>query len=222
MEKVVVIAPHPDDETLGCAGTLLKHKKRNDWVSWVIMTGMRKDAGYSSSKITKRVGEIEEIAKIYGFKSVYKLNFPTTKLDTLPMGELIGRLHAVFQKEKPSVLYLPFCNDAHSDHRVTFAAAMGAAKVFRSPFIKKILMYEVASETEFSLTGWAGAFSPDSYSDITPYLSKKIALMKIYKGELGEHPFPRSIDNIKALATCRGSSAGLHYAEAFKIVKEIW
>lgn len=178
--------------------------------------------GGSEGAVAKRQSEIASVAKEYGFDEVIKLDFPTARLDMLPMADLIKAVSNIIQKIAPNILYLPFRNDIHSDHRITFEAVMSAAKTFRCPSIKKVMMYETISETEFAPPLQSTFFVPNSFSDITEFLERKISIMEIYKGEMNEHPFPRSADNIKALATFRGATAGVKYAEAFTILKEIW
>ena len=221
-KKVMVVAPHPDDETLGCGGTILKHRDSGDRVYWLIMTSISTEEGYEASLVKARQKEVAAIQKAYGFNGSFSLDVPTTKLDTIPQGELVRRISGIMDRIKPEYVYLPYRNDIHSDHQVTFAVVQSAIKTFRVPTIKKVLMYEVVSETEFSPSLEGATFIPNSFSDITAFINKKIKIMKIYKSELGSHPFPRSTKNIKALATFRGASSGMIYAEAFMVIKEVW
>jgi LmbE family N-acetylglucosaminyl deacetylase len=135
---------------------------------------------------------------------------------------MVKMVREVIDRVKPDIIYVPHRNDAHSDHGVTFDVLTGATKTFRSPSIDKVLAYEVISETEFAPQFKESAFLPNSFSDITGYIDRKIKIMARYKGELGRHPFPRSVKNIKALATFRGATAGARYAEAFMVLKERW
>lgn len=218
--NVLVIAPHPDDETLGCGGTLLKHKAAGDQVSWLIMTSMAKESGYTPEQIKNRAGEIETISRIYGFHETVQLGIPTTTVDGVPMRDLVKMMKAAFDQLQPEIVYLPFYNDNHSDHRSTFEAAYNCAKTFRFPSVKKILMMEILSETEFASP--ADGFVPNYFVDISDYLEKKIATMKLYTDEIKAPPFPRSEENIRALATYRGSTVNCASAESFMILKEVW
>ena len=220
--KIAIVAPHPDDETLGCGGTILKHRASGDKVYCLIMTNISAGKGYDNKAVRKRQNEINAIAELYGFKNVFKLNFPTTKLDLVPRNKLIESISNILHKIKPNTIYLPFRHDIHSDHKITFDAAINSIKTFRCPYIKKVLMYEVISETEFSPSLPGNGFVPNNFSDISDYFDKKISILKIYSSELEEHPFPRSIQNLKALATFRGATSGVKYAEAFVVLKEIW
>ena len=215
------MATHPDDETLGCGGTLLKHKANGDEIHWLIATGIKKSKGCSVSAIEKRNKEIKKVEDLYGFASVNKLNLSTTKVDTYSMGELVSKISHVINTVKPNIIYLPFKGDVHSDHKYIFDAAYSCTKIFRYPFIKKIYMMETLSETEFSLSTKEDSFVPNVFVDISEFIDKKIELMNIYESEIGKHPFPRSERNIRALATYRGATSGCEYAESFMLIKEI-
>ena len=221
MSKVSIITPHPDDETLGCGGTILKHGAMGDSLHWIIITGMTEEQGFSSQKIKKRQEEIEQVKHMYGFEMVNSLNLPTMRLDALPMGDIIKAISTVLMEFKPHIIYLPNRSDVHSDHRVVFQAAWSCCKTFRFPFIRRVLMYEIPSETDFSPALSEAVFTPTIFSDITPHLERKIEIMRTYRGELEEHPFPRSERNIRSLATIRGATAGVEYAEAFMLLKEV-
>ncbi|MFW6016704.1 MAG: PIG-L deacetylase family protein, partial [bacterium] len=145
--KTVVISPHPDDETLGCGGTLLKHKKNNDELYWIIMTTVTEDINYPDNYENIRNREIEKVANLYGMKDIFKLNFPAAKLDNIPLKNIIGKISRAFKSIKPEQIYLPNRSDIHSDHRVTFDASFSCTKSFRYSTIKKVLMYETLSET---------------------------------------------------------------------------
>jgi LmbE family N-acetylglucosaminyl deacetylase len=142
-------------------------------------------------------------------------------LSSSVVNEIIPRISSIFVDFKPEVVYVMNRSDAHSDHRFTFDAVAACTKSFRYPYIKKVLMYECISETEFAPQLPEKVFIPNYFVDITEFLTRKIEIMKIYESELSEHPFPRSIDNIRALATFRGASVGVEYAEAFQAIKII-
>ena len=137
------------------------------------------------------------------------------------MNELVAKISSVIDRIKPNIIYLPFKGDVHSDHKYIFDAAYSCTKVFRYPFIKKIYMMETLSETEFSFCINEGNFFPNVFVDISNVMDKKIEIMNIYENEIGDHPFPRSEKNIRALATFRGATSGCDYAESFMLVKEI-
>lgn len=222
MKRILIVAPHPDDETLGCGGTILKHKLNGDYVCWLIVTNISTEDGYDSITVETRQKEIRHVGEQYKFNESFKLDLPTTKLDMRPRSEMIRKVRALIDQLKPEVVYVPNSSDVHTDHKITFDVMISALKSFRCPFVKRVLMYEVISETEFSPVIAGNFFAPNSFSDISSFLEQKISIMKLYRGEILEPPFPRSADNIKALAIFRGATAGVKYAEAFVILKEIW
>ncbi len=221
MQRALVIAPHPDDETFGCGGSLLKHVAEGTEIHWLIMTSMTEETGFSKKQIETREVEIKEVEKLYGFTSTHRLKFRTTSLDVIPLKDIVKKVAAVFKEVSPSLLYLPSREDAHSDHQVTFDAAMACTKWFRYPSIRKILAYETLSETGFRCNQNMMGFHPNVFIGIEKYLEKKIEIVQCYPSELGDFPFPRSIEAIRTLAAFRGTMAGFKAAEAFVLLKEI-
>lgn len=214
---VLVVAVHPDDETLGCGGTLLKHKTSGDEVHWLICTTIDKTNSYYKT----REDELKRVADAYKFNSVNNLRLKTMQIDEYGMSSLIDKISNVINTIKPNIIYLPFKGDVHSDHRKIFEASYSCTKAFRYPFIKKIYMMETLSETEFAPSTKEDSFIPNTFVDISAYFEKKIEIMKIFKSEISMHPFPRSERNLKSLATLRGAIAGCEYAESFVLLKEI-
>ena len=216
-KNIVVVATHPDDETLGCGGTLLKHKENGDNIYWIIVTSLK-----SNHKLyEKREKEIEVVQNLYGFDEVYRCGFDTTYLDAYDRVEIVSKFSNLFSKLQPHTVYLPFCNDTHSDHRIVFECAYSCTKSFRYPSIKRVLMMETLSETEFSPALTSQTFVPNFYIDISDYIDRKITIIKTYESEIKDHPFPRSIEAIKAQAILRGSRVGVKYAESFMLLKAI-
>ena len=217
--KILAIAPHPDDETLGCGGTLFKHKADGDEIYWLIVTGISEDTGWANDAVIKRDNEMNAVSKKYGFSDVFNLRLPTTKIDTLPLSDLIEKITDVYKNIKPDVIYIPFSYDVHTDHQIIAKALQSTFKWFRYPHIKNIYMYETPSETEFNFVE-NRVFRPNVFINISQYLENKIETMKIYASEFGEHPFPRSEKALRALATLRGAQSGYEAAEAFELVYE--
>ena len=203
MSTVLVVAPHPDDETLGCGGTILRHVRQGDTVHWLIVTHIAEELGFESDRIQKREHEIERVARQYGIEQPINLEFPTTRLDTQPMSELVDAIGDVFQKIEPELVYVPYRNDIHTDHAVVFDAVTSCTKWFRYPSVQRVLAYETLSETEFALDPDVSGFQPNVFIDITGKVEDKIRIMRIYDSEIGEHPFPRSESAIRARATLR-------------------
>ena len=220
--KILAISVHPDDETLGCGGTLLKHQSKGDEVFWLNLTEVTQELGYSDEYIKSREKQIKIVISEYQFREYFDLKLPTTKIHTIDFGELMLKISAVIQKIQPEIVYIVNRSDIHTDHAISSRAIISATKSFRNPFIKRILMYEVVSETEIAPPLPENLFVPNVYSDISDFLERKIAIMKIYKSEVLAPPLPRSIENIRALATYRGATVSVRYAEAFMLIKDLF
>lgn len=222
MEKnVIVISAHPDDEILGCGGTLLKHKENGDKIDWLITTSIYSSQGFSEERIRSRNEEVEEVKELLGVQKVYKLNYPTMQLTDESLIKMIPQVSNIFNESKPEIIYVLNRSDAHSDHNITFKSILACTKSFRYPFIKRVLMYECISETEFGPALAENAFIPTYFVDVSAYHDKKKEIMMVYESEIADHPFPRSLRNIDALGTFRGAMIGTEYAEAFQVLKWI-
>ena len=220
--KILVISPHADDETLGCGGTILKHKDMGDKIYWLIITNIDVKNGWDKNAVKKRQKEIETVAGMYGFEKTFKLDYPTAKLDIIPVQEINKSISEVILEIEPEIIYLPNRSDVHTDHQISFKAAYSSTKNFRYPFIKKILMYETLSETEFAPALPARVFVPNIFVDITNHFEKKLEIFKIYKSEVMEETLPRSLEVIEAIAKYRGSRISKKYAEVFQLLFEIF
>jgi len=221
MKKVLVVAPHPDDETLGCGGSLLKHRDNGDEIHWLIITGISVEEGFTAEAVSKREKEIELVANAFRFASICKLNLPTTKLDTIPTRQIVSDIGKFVQQVEPEILYLPYRGDIHTDHKYVFDAMMSFTKWFRYDSIRRVLLYETLSETEFGINPDNNGFRPNVYITIENYVNQKIEIMNIFSSEVGEFPFPRSEESIRALAAFRGTASGSKAAEAFMLLKEV-
>ena len=215
MKKILVIAVHPDDETLGCGGTLLKHKMLGDSTYWLILTRPNEKINHIENIDAIESENIQKVAKEYSFTSFTQLDLLTTALDTYPIGDLIQKIAKVINEIKPQIIYFQHYGDVHTDHRVAFEAIYSCTKNFRFPFIERLLLFETLSETEFAPANSNNAFVPNTFSDISDHLEKKLEIMQYYNTEIMEEPFPRSLSSIRALSRFRGSRIGVTYAEAF-------
>jgi len=222
MKKVLFIAVHPDDETLGCGGTILKHKKAGDEITWLILTGIRNHpSGRWDEKVVEaRDKMVGQVANEYDFNHVVDLGLPTIMLDRMDLGEIVAKIGKTLDDIKPEIVYMMYQNDVHSDHRVAFSAVYSCLKSFRRPYVKRILMFEALSETEFAVSNPAHSFVPNVFVDITDYMEEKLHIMSMYNTEVMLSPYPRSLSSIKALGRYRGSRAGVEYAEAFMLLYE--
>lgn len=211
MDKILVVSVHPDDETLGLGGTILKFKEENKKVFWLnITSGNNNQRNY-----------IPIIEKKYNFDETFNLDFPEISLSDESWLKLIPSISEVINKIKCDTIFLPNRSDLHTDHQISFSAIMACTKNFRTPFIKKILMYETLSETEFAPALPENVFIPNIFIDVSKYFEKKIEIMKAFETEIMENPYPRSPEVIRAFNKYRGSRIGVDYAESFMLLMEI-
>jgi len=215
--SILVIAPHPDDEVLGCGGTISKYAKDGNEINLCICTKAYAP-DWSEEFLENRPKEIEKATKILGIKKTFFLDFPTVKLDTIPQKELNESIAKVIDKVKPDIVYTPHEGDLNKDHRIVFDASLVALRPLTHN-AKRILSYEIPSETEWGRM--IEPFIPNVYVDISETFDVKVKAMEAYKSEIKNYPHPRSIKVIEALARIRGSEVGLKSAEAFSLIREI-
>lgn len=219
--QVLVISAHPDDETLGCGGTLLKHSARGDALFWLIAT-QTDEPQWSAKMIERKAAEVEQVAEAYGMEQYFRLGFPTVRLDTVPQADLIGRIRDMISEVKPEIIYLVHDGDVHTDHHAVFTATMSVLKPFYMVRlgVRRVLCYEILSSTEAAPPQLDRAFMPNVFSDITPYIERKIEIMALYETQSQPDPLPRGPSAIRALARYRGATIGVEYAEAFTLIRE--
>ena len=249
MTDVMVVAVHPDDETLGCGGTLLRHKANGDNIHLFIITAMYNNGkdgnittigskgekhllpqafkyndqhlSFSQKAVINKAEEIKKVIKNYGFSSVNELKIPATTVFLQDESLLVKKVASVISEVMPNILYIPFFQDVHGDHRAIFPVLNSCIKTFRYPFIEKVYMMETISETEYALPVSGNSFIPNHFVCIDEWIELKISIMANYKDEIQEAPFPRSSGMIRAQSQVRGAMAHCKYAEAFMLLREI-
>ena len=220
--NILVISSHPDDETLGCGGTLLKHKADGADIYWMIVTRSFEPV-WSPEIIKKKETELERAKEAYGIEKCINLGFHTTQLDTVPLSELIQTTHKAVSMAKPEIVYLPHGGDVHTDHQIVFTAAMSVLKPFYMTRlgVRRVLSYETLSSTEAAPPHIDRYFIPQVYNDISDTIEEKLEVFQFYETEIQLDPLPRSLSAIRSLARFRGATVGVPYAEAFMLNREI-
>lgn len=218
--KVLVVAPHPDDEVLGCGGTIARHTVQGDEVHVLVVTRGASDI-YSWEAVETGREELRAAHTLLKISGVHFLDFPAPKLDTIPGYKLADAIGEVIRSLCPNILYLPHRGDIHADHQVVYQAALVAARPINGCSVKRILCYETLSETEWSDPFGDSAFIPTVFVDITDYLDYKLKAMNCYQSQIKQPPHPRSLQVIEALARLRGATVSLPAAEAFMLVRDI-
>ncbi|WP_026499378.1 PIG-L deacetylase family protein [Butyrivibrio sp. WCD2001] len=215
--NVLVVSPHPDDETLGAGGTLLKFKENGHKIYWLNVTNMKTEYGYKQERIDERNAEIEAVKKAYSFDGFWDFGLEPAGVDKYETGQLISRFKTVFEEVKPELLLIPYRFDVHSDHRLIFDMVYSCTKSFRAPYLKTVLSMEILSETDQAQQ--ESGFVPNVFINIDGYVERKIEIMNIYKSEVDTEPFPRNANAIRGLAAYRGATGYYNNCEAFYLVK---
>ncbi len=216
--NILIIAPHPDDEVLGCGGTIAKHVTAGDKVHLCIMT-KGEEQYYGAQMLIEKRAEILQVADFLGITKVHFCDFTAAHLDTIAQNQINHKLREIIEEIKPEILFIPHQGDLHRDHQLTFQCAMVAAKFILSPDLKKIYSYETLSESEQS-SQYFQQFIPTTYVNITAQLHQKLEALTLYTTELREYPHPRSVKAAEYKARSRGAEAGIEAAEAFMLIRE--
>jgi len=217
--NVLAVSAHPDDETLGCGGSLLAHRDSGDVVDWLILTRPDEER-HSREVIAHKDRQVDAVAGVYGMRTTTQLEFAAGRLDTVALNDIMNEIMATLQRARPELVYVVSPGDAHTDHGVAFRATMSVLKPFhmRSLGVNRVQAYETLSSTEAAATP---SFVPNVYRDITFSLEEKLHVMSLYTTEAQPEPLPRSPSALRALARFRGATVGTEYAEAFSLIREL-
>ena len=218
--KVLVIAPHPDDEVIGVGGTIARRAKEGHEVYVCVVTKAFPPL-FSEEIVEQARNECREADKLLGAVETSFLDFPAVTLETVPRHELNGGILKTIQRINPDEVYIPHRGDMQLAHKMIVDAAMVALRPKYEHVVKRIYAYETLSETGWDIPNTVNEFIPTVYEDITETLDRKLEAMNFFKSQLGEFPDARSVGAIEALARYRGATVNVKAAEAFSLVREI-
>jgi LmbE family N-acetylglucosaminyl deacetylase len=219
-ERILVIAPHPEDEVLGCGGVIARHSAHGDKVQVVVVSRGAPDI-FLPEEVEQTRTELAAAHQLLGVEAVHFLDFPAPRLDMLPGHVLADRLTHLVREIQPRTVYMPHWGDLHSDHKAVYWATMVATRPNCGSRVQRLLCYETLSETEWGGPSVENAFSPTVFVDISDFLAIKLQAMACYRTQLKEFPQSRSLRSLEALARLRGSAVGLDAAEAFVLVRDV-
>lgn len=215
--KILVFAPHNDDEVLGVGGTIAKYAYEGHKVFVCEVT-----RGPSEERVKIIREEAAKAHKVLGVKKAYFLDFPVVRLRETPLVEINAAFVKVVNEIKPDIVFIPHKGDMHMDHYITSHSAMVAMRPIGDFKVKEIYAYETLSETEWNIPSVDNAFIPNVWNDITDFIDRKKYAMSCYKSQLRGGFHPRSIKIIEVLAKLRGSTIGVQYAESFTLIRKIF
>jgi LmbE family N-acetylglucosaminyl deacetylase len=217
--KILIIAAHPDDEMLGCGGTIIKLKEKNE-INVVFLTN-----GISARTINKKKAELRKNECLNLFKDLnlpkpIMLNFSDNQLDKIPLLKIIKKIELIIKKIQPNIIFTHYENCLNIDHQITYRATITACRPLKTNPVKTILCFEVLSSTDWAIFE-KKSFQPNLYINITKQINNKLKFLKYYKSEIKKYPHSRSLKALEALAKIRGTSSGYNFAEAFYLVRHL-
>jgi len=224
MKKILIVAAHPDDEVLGCFGTVAR-LIRDGYEAYTLILGEGKTSRDEQRVVENKRDEIKilnsEIQKandIIDIKKVFVESFPDNRFDSVDLLDIIKVISKVKDEIKPDIIFTHYEHDLNIDHQLTYKAVITATRPMEDECVKEIYSFEILSSTEWN---YPLSFSPDVFFDISDTLGLKIKAMKEYRSELCEYPHPRSLEGIELNAKYQGIKVGKNYVEAFKSIRVV-
>lgn len=223
-KRILVVAAHPDDEILGCGGTIAK-LIREGHEAHALILGEGVTSRDDKRMPQERKAELAQLKKhvakageIIGFRTVTVKDLPDNRFDSVALLDVVKMVDKVKHELKPSIIFTHYVNDLNIDHGVTYRAVITAARPIAGETVKEIYAFETVSSTEWM---YPLAFSPDVFVDVSETIQLKLKALKEYKVEMKDSTHPRSIEGVELVAKVWGKRTGLKYAEAFKAVRII-
>jgi LmbE family N-acetylglucosaminyl deacetylase len=224
--RVLIVAAHPDDEVLGCGGSIIRHVKKGDSVSVVILgegeTSRNGSAATGQKKANQLQLDARKVSRFLGVKQLYLLGLPDNRLDSLDFLDVVKKIEDIKRKVHPTIVYTHHFGDLNIDHRIAFNATLTAFRPQPEEQMVSIFAFETVSSTEWNVQTAKSVFCPNHFVSLSKMeMQNKIQALKIYKSEIRPYPHPRSPQSLIHLACWRGSMVGLRSAEAFEVIRNI-
>lgn len=226
-DTILVVAAHPDDEVLGCGGTIARHVKQGDRVAVVILAegvtsrAPTRDAERDADKLQTVAAAARRACAILGVEDITLHGFPDNRMDSLPLLDVVKVVEGHIDRLRPAIVYTHHGGDVNVDHRVAYQAVVTACRPQPGHPVKTLLTFETPSSTEWQPPSGGSSFEPSWFVDIAETLQAKLDALSAYESELREWPHPRSIRAVEHLARWRGATVGKDAAEAFVLAREI-
>lgn len=227
MSKVLVVAAHPDDEVLGCGGTIAKHTLNGDEV-WIMIMAEGITSRDNNCDAIERKSQLNElhsnswrVAKILGAKNLIMCDFPDNRMDSIDLLDVVKKIEEIVTEFKPDIVYTHHIGDVNVDHIITNKAVITACRPFPRQSVQKILLFETLSSTEWQTPTVENMFMPNWFVNIAETFDKKMTALKCYDSEMRQYPHPRSYKSVDILSKYRGMMVGYEAIEAFYLVRYI-
>lgn len=223
---ILVLAAHPDDEVLGCGGTIARLAREGHDV-YIAILGEGITSRYPErEKADRHLVEwlrqrSRQVAELLGAKGLLAYNLPDNRFDTVPLLDVVKLVEGVVERVEPHVVFTHHDGDLNVDHAIVHRAAVVATRPIAGLTVRDLYAFEVPSSTEWSFGSGGSTFMPNVFFDVSETLEAKLAAMALYESEVRPFPFPRSPEALRAIAHRWGSVAGLEAAEAFRLLRSI-
>ena len=227
LNRVLVVAAHPDDEVLGCGGTIARHADAGDQVQVLIVAEgatsrqQKRDRLQAYEELSTLAQSAQKAGSLLGAAGVELLDLPDNRLDSLDRLDLIKRIEQRIDRHQPQVVYVHHAGDVNVDHRRLHEAVVTACRPTPGHPVKRLLSFEVASSTEWQPPGSASAFQPNWFVDISAQWQRKREALEAYESEMRPWPHARSLKAVEHLARWRGAQGGVEAAEAFCLLRQL-
>ncbi len=223
---VLVIAAHPDDEVLGCGGTIARLAQEGQEIYIAILgEGITSRYSHREQADQEMVETLHrrsrQVASLLGAEELFMYNLPDNRFDTVPLLDVVKIIEALLEKFKPDTVYTQHGGDLNIDHNIVYRATLTATRPTAGQSVKTLYAYEVASSTEWAFQKFSPVFQPNVFVDIKSTLETKLEAMELYESEARSFPHPRSPEALRAIAQRWGSVAGLMAAEAFELIRVV-
>lgn len=220
MASILVVAAHPDDEALGCGGTIARHVAAGDEVACLFLAdGATSRESEADASVRER--QARRAADTLGIGEILLARFPDNRMDTVALLDVVQVIEKVVARFSPETIYTHHGGDLNIDHRITHQAVLTACRPQPGHSVRAIYGFEVPSSTEWAPPATLPPFTPTRFVDITAYLEQKRAALDCYVEEMRPWPHARSFEAVEALARMRGACVGVEAAEAFMVIREI-
>lgn len=225
--KVLIIAAHPDDEVLGCGGTIARHVQNRDEVHVLILAegltsrDKERERDKRADELSALAQAAREAGRILGVRSVELRDFPDNRMDAVDLLDIVKVIEVAIEQYKPDAVYTHHAGDVNIDHRIVHQAVVTVCRPLPGQCVKTLLFFEVTSSTEWQIPGSAPAFLPNWFVDVSDTIDLKLQALEAYRGEMRDWPHPRSFKAVEHLARWRGASAGFEAAEGFMLGRRL-
>ena len=219
MQKILIVAAHPDDEVLGCFGTVAKLIKEGAEAYTLVLGEGKTSRGETDKEEMEELDrEFEMANKTIGIKAIFREHFPDNCFDKVSLLEIVKAVERIKDNLKPDIIFTHFQHDLNIDHRIAYQAVLTATRPMQDECVKQIYSFEVLSSTEWN---FSSSFSGNVFFDIHDTLADKLKAMQCYRSELRAYPHPRSLEGIQLNAQLQGMRVGLQYAESFLLIRDV-